>query len=70
MAKTLGSIVIFILITSMITNGSINLVPALQTVMRFFAGGLNAVVNDGKQEIIINVPSSGSQGDRPRGYEP
>lgn len=67
MKNTIGSIVIFILVAGMIMNGSINLIPALQTVMRFFAGGLNAVVNDGKQEIIINVPNSQ---DRPRGYEP
>jgi hypothetical protein len=70
MKNTIGSIVIFILAAGMIMNGSINLVPALQTVMRFFAGGLNAVVNDGKQEIIINVPSSGNQPERSRGYEP
>lgn len=69
MKNTIGSIVIFILIAGMVMNGSINLIPALQTVMRFFAGGLNAVVNDGKQEIIINVPNTGTP-ERPRGYEP
>lgn len=68
MLKTIGVIVTAILIIGMVTNGSINPVPALNTVLRFFAGGLNAVVNDGKTEINITVPPS----DRPneRGYQP
>ena len=70
MTKTIGTIVVGILVIGMVTNGSINPVPALQTVLRFFAGGLNAVVNDGKTQINITVPPSEQRPPEEQGYQP
>lgn len=69
MLKTIGLVVTFVLIAGMVINGSINPVPAISTVLKFFAGGMNAVVNDGKQEIIINMPEQ-KRDPAERGYQP
>lgn len=66
MNKSLGNILVFVLVIAMIMNGAVNIQAIGMTVIKFFSGGLNAVVGEDKQ-IIINVPDSQAP---ERGYRP
>ena len=68
MTKTLGSITLFIIIAAIALSNPEVITSIVGTTLRFFSGGLNAVVNDNDQQIIINMPEADNAPEG--GYQP